>query len=43
MFFVVKALRSAVMTGYFGMKFELKFAISMNGPTYAALISGVAC
>ena len=40
--FFVKAWRSAVMTGYFVMNYELKFAILMNDPTSAALISGVA-
>ena len=30
------------MTGYFVMNYELKFAILMNDPTSAALISGVA-
>ena len=41
-FFFVKAWRSAVMTGYFVMNYELKFVILMNDPTSAALISGVA-
>ena len=41
-FFVVKAWRSAVMTGYVVMNYELKFAILMNDSTSAALISGVA-